>query len=463
MLNKLSFAATASLMIACAQTDFTGSGRDKNRLNTGEQASNQSGQKVGNEQDTGHGYVHTPITPTLEKSGWVSKDTMKDLKELFNYGAADSPSASGNIDSTGSNNKDSKSPGEIGDATNPNSPKDQGDEVPSFSEGDVGVFWVPCEGDTESNNKRGSITGPLGAQVRLAGEFCPQRNRQEALTVLFVVDYSGSMTNPPEGPNDPGESCGRLRAADALLKKFAGAEYNGYNLAFGLVAFSNDASVRLPLQDIAGIQRSLTAGMWCGSDGSSARTNYRAAFETSSQSLSAVSGRVAVYFISDGSPTTGAVADKSPEQSGLDAAIALRSSRPDKIVLNAIFLGYNSTIATDPKGYLEQITGDPKRVRFVDTSDGLVEAVKSLDPGLPSIQKSDVTGSLLASGTSRDVAIASLLPHKAKAGTYVYMTQAFKLSGEIEKTVINRLTVQAITGDGKKLTSEALIDFKATP
>lgn len=477
-LSKLSLfgitVTTICVLGACAETDFSGSSRNlKGKSEQSKKPDNQSANSTKSEQDTNKGpYKFGPISPGLNQGGWVNKDGMKDLKALFDNSGAGvgDPTGSGGAMGDGSSTTGSSTPSGPGAGSDKSEPGSVGDgsggspnDVPSFSSDDIGVFWVPCEGSNENNSKRGSLEGPIGAQVRLAGEFCPQRTQQVGLTVLFVVDYSGSMTTGGGGPNDPGDNCGRLRAADALLKKFATPEYQGYELKFGLVGFSTDATVRQPLQDLTSFQGTLNPATWCGSDAATALTNYRAAFEVSAQFLSSVTGRAAIYFISDGIPTVGGGLLGSHQQAGLDAAIALRNTRPDQIVLNTVFLGNAGTSASESQTYLEQVTGDPARVRLVDNADGLVEAIKALDPGLPVIQKSNVGGSLVAAGASQDVGIASLLPHKTKPGAYIYMTQPFKLQGEVDKVIANTLSVWANTSDGKKLTSEAVIDFKATP
>jgi hypothetical protein len=204
------------------------------------------------------------------------------------------------------------------------------------------------------------------------------------------------------------------------------------------------------------MQGTLNAGTWCGSDSSVALTNYNAAFTVSQQLLAGVQERTVIYFISDGSPTTG-----GKEQGGLDAANALKAAMGDKLVINAVFLGYNGSKA-NPQGYLEQITGDPKRVRVVDGADALVDAVQELDTGLPKIEKSAVKATLTANGSTTDVAIDTVKPHKKKAGAFIYMTKPFTLKGEVGKETVNEISVKGKTDDDKSVSAKATITFKAT-
>jgi hypothetical protein len=481
----------ATLLGACEDTGFSGSGGAKananngkkpgdNRNNNGDQTGFDTDGKpdAGDSGDSNGGsdaYTHDPITPDLGGGGWVGKEGFPDLKELFgdDSGISSGPGGpdaggpdAGGPDAGGPDGpggSDSADGGSISDSGKSNNAGSGGDtqsggrgDVPGWSDGENGVFWMPCNDDKGGGAKSGSIKGPLGADVRVAGELCPAKSAEGALTVLFVVDYSGSMTGIIEGPNDPGDNCGRLRAADALLKKFSGPDYKGYDLKFGLVGFSTDSSVRLPFQNLQAMQGTLNAGTWCGSDSALALTNYNAAFTVSQQALTGVQGRTVIYFISDGSPTTG-----GEEQGGLDAANALKTAMGDNLVINAVFLGYNGSKA-NPQGYLEQITGDPKRVRVVDGADALVDAVQELDTGLPKIEKSAVKATLTANGSTTDVALDTVKPHKKKAGAFIYMTKPFTLKGEVGKETVNEISVKGKTDDDKSVSAKATITFKAT-
>lgn len=501
---------SAGVMTACMEADFSGGSRNSKAKGHGKTL----GDEFPNEDGEGNGkkhsperdkdgenqeYKYTPISRTIDAPGWADQSLTRKLKDLFSpddgsLGGSDGDSViidadnnttnqppgsddgSGDPNSPSSNSDDGRTPGDPKTPDSPDSPKTSGDpknpndpngpgtdesEVPSFSDSDNGVFWVPCDGGSQGS---GTISGPSGAKVRVAGELCPVRTAQSALNIVFVVDYSGSMTGFSEGPNDPGDNCGRMQAANALLQKFSGPEYKDHQLQFALVGFSNSANVRLGFQSLPSMQGTINPAIWCGSDSPAAMTNYRAAFEVTQQLIANTPGRVVIYFISDGSPTTGGGFMGSPAQAGLTAAQTLRSSRPaDDLILNAVFLGYKSGQATDPKGYLDMITGDPNRVRLVNGADGLVEAVKQLDVGNATIAQTDVKANLTVDGKIEPISIQSVLPHKNKAGVFIYMTEPFVLNGKEGKAVSNTVDIVAKTDSGEEVKSAAVIQFTETP
>lgn len=502
-------------MTACIEADFSSGGRqtklkghgktlgtEGDENNDGDATSRKHSPDKNGDQDNPE-YQYTPITRSIDAPGWADQSVTRKLKDLFSptddgLGGSDSDGVTAETDNnnntsgqptgsddgsgggpnnpggplppTGSDNpRTPGNPGDPGDPkttdnpndpNNPNRPSTTDSGVPSFSDSDNGVFWVPCDGGSQGS---GTISGPAGVKVRVAGELCPVKTAQGALNVVFVVDYSGSMTGFSEGPNDPGDNCGRMQAANALLQKFSGPEYKGYELKFALVGFSNGANVRLGFQDLTSMRNTITPNIWCGSDSPAAMTNYRAAFEVTQQLTTSVPGRVVIYFISDGSPTTGAGFGGSPAQAGLVAANALRSSRPvDELVLNAVFLGYRSGQAVNPQGYLEQITGDPNRVRLVNGADGLVQAVQQLDAGTAKIAQSDVVATLKVGGDEDSIPIQTVIPHKSKGGAFIYMTEPFVLTGKAGKPVSNSIEIVAKTDSGEEVKSGATIQYTET-
>ena len=81
--------------------------------------------------------------------------------------------------------------------------------------------------------------------AKVKGRFCPQAKNK--LTVLFVVDYSGSMGRhvPVQGQaeipgNDPqiAGSCGRLRAAQAIVSKIRAEKVPTDSVEIGMVPFA---------------------------------------------------------------------------------------------------------------------------------------------------------------------------------------------------------------------------------
>jgi uncharacterized protein YegL len=418
---------------------------------------------------------YQPITDTLDKGGWVTKEGFPSLDEALNNNRPDRGDVPGGDGGGGSeSNADADSGGDsdgIGgaddEAGDGGSGGSQGDtnskdpNIPAYGEGENGVFWVPCAEGKSGGTMKGSLRTSDGATIRVAGELCPKK-RDSKLNVLFVVDFSGSMEgNPFEGPNDPrsGGSCGRLRAAEALVKKFESDEFKGVAITAGMVAFADDAQLRLPLSDLAALKGSLSEQNWCGALSATARTNYRAAFEQAQAALAGRTGDTVVYFISDGSPTVGGDGGKSNEQAGLEAAQALRQAGGDDLVLNAVFLGYQNGQAQNPQGYLEQVTGSGDRVRVVGGADALVDAIQDLDTSSDKLKKSDLTATHAASGDSKAVAISSLRKSTQRKGAYVWITEPIELVGEVGQTIANTITVKAKTSLGETLQSKAVIDF----
>jgi uncharacterized protein YegL len=482
MLQKTStlFALGLSLITAaaCNQANFGGSSGGKRRAGHDVTAGRLDG-GVGSPSDIdeaedmaadGNGPSsddsgYQPITDTLDKGGWVTKEGFPSLDEALNNNRPDRGDEPGEGGGGGSeSNADAASGGDAGGNGGGGSQGDTNSKdpnIPAYDEGENGVFWVPCAEGKSGGTMQGSLRTAGGATIRVAGELCPKK-RDSKLSVLFVVDFSGSMEgNPFEGPNDPrsGGSCGRLRAAEALVKKFESDEFKGVTITAGMVAFANDAQLRLPLADLAALKGSLSEQNWCGALGATARTNYRAAFEQAQAALSGRTGDTVVYFISDGSPTVGGDGGKSNEQAGLEAAQALRQAGGDDLVLNAVFLGYQNGQAQNPQGYLEQVTGAADRVRVVGGADALVDAIQDLDTSSDKLAKSDLTAVHAANGDSKAVTISSLRKSTERKGAYVWITEPIELIGEVGETIANTITVQAKTSLGEKLQSKAVIDF----
>src|SRR5690606_5515076 len=84
------------------------------------------------------------------------------------------------------------------------------------------------------------------AIAKVRGEFCPES--KNSLTVLFVVDFSGSMGRhiPGDGSrlevpvNDPqiAGSCGRLRGAQAIVDRILAEKKPGDEVYVGMVPFA---------------------------------------------------------------------------------------------------------------------------------------------------------------------------------------------------------------------------------
>ena len=319
-----------------------------------------------------------------------------------------------------------------------------------------GVLWLPCKpGESGAGVFPADFYGYKGTQIQVSGEFCPSTSLTGSVSVLFVIDHSGSMEgSASEGPNDPTTqgSCGRLRAAEALVKKYA--TMKDADVEVSVVGFSDQARVQLPFADLPSTQAQLNAGVFCGSDSNLARTNYEAAFDTAYTQLTNRSGTKVVYFISDGSPTAGG---GDPRQSGLTSALRLRGLAD--VNLYALFVGYKSGSANNPQGYLEQIAGDPKNVRITSNADELTKAATTIGQGDVKIAAADVLASLEIQGNTSKIALERFGVRKSDKTHYIWLTKPFELKGDEQDAVLNQLSVTAKTSEGKDLTTVAKILF----
>lgn len=424
------------MLTACQNVDFRGNSGAGGQKGVGDDA---LGDKSRVDQRGKDGSWWTPEAPTLNDEGWIGDQTRSDFAELFPPGG---------------------NPDDSGETANPDiGTNGEGSGGPF--DGTEAVYWLPCSKDSPNRDK-GEFHGPSSSRVRMAGELCPKRPSAEKLTVLFVVDFSGSMEGSPfEGPNDPttGSSCGRLKAAEAVLKQYAADEFDGVKVKAGMVSFSNDAAIKIPIGTVASMKSGLSTAIWCGADGATAKTNYRAAFEQARAALSDVDGHKVIYFISDGSPTVGGGSGQTNEAAGVEAAEALREG-VDDLTINAVFLGYKNGTANDPRGYLEQITGDAKTVAVAASADDLVEAIESIDSPIVRIKQQDVAATLSAPGaSSKPLKIDTVRRHPKNPKRWVWYSAPFALHGKEGEPVVNTVAVEAETSTGEQLESTARITY----
>ena len=259
---------------------------------------------------------------------------------------------------------------------------------------------------------------------------------------------------PNEGPNDQtiNGSCGRLRAAETLVKTYS--QLGEANVQAGVVGFSTLARVQVPMGGLDSMQNSLTTDIFCGSDSKFAFTNYQAAFTVAESQIAAIAGPKVVYFISDGSPTVGGL---DPRQAGLNAANALRAI-PD-VTLYALFVGYSAGKAGNPQSYLEQLTGNPNLVRVTSSAVDLAQAASTLGTIPIGIDKKDTHALLENALGSQAVQIESLVARKDAANRYIWTTAPFELKGNLNGADLNKLTVSTVTSKGDKLKTVADITF----
>jgi len=315
--------------------------------------------------------------------------------------------------------------------------------------------------------------------VRMTGEFCklPEGvTPSSGLDILFVIDTSFSMErSDPLEKEGTVESCGRLRAAQAIISKMeSAASPNLGKVRFGLVSFASAAITKAAPGDLATFRSSLTPEAFCEiTRGPTGATNYEAAFAETSRVLeSSRAARSVVYFISDGMPTRGGGLVGSidaPYVAGRSAAEALRSGASG-VVLNAVYLG--SDASSDPpafpgqpsaEDYLTQITGSRDLVRIVNNAEQLAaEITKFETPEAGNLDASSARGSISAQGLGeRPIRVESVVPDAARKGVYTFRTEAFALLGNGspkagEQTVL--LTIKA--SDGSERAAKLILKIR---
>ena len=89
-----------------------------------------------------------------------------------------------------------------------------GGDTSVTSEQSDGLLWLPCRDNAaDAGTFPSDFYANKGSKIRVAGEFCPIVHLTGDITVLFVIDHSGSMEGAHnEGPNDKTTNgcCGRL-------------------------------------------------------------------------------------------------------------------------------------------------------------------------------------------------------------------------------------------------------------
>ena len=411
----------------------------------------------------------TPPTTDLANAGWADSKLGSTIDNLLKNGSTggttgDSPNGSlgGNGGAAGTITTTGGVSGQINTGGGKNGPvidttTGSGGAIATDSDG---LLWIPCKtGSADGGTFPSDFYGKKGTKIRVAGEFCPSLEIKGDLTIVFVLDHSGSMEgNPFEGPNDPtsGGTCGRLRAAQSLVQRYA--SMTSTNVKAGVVGFSISARVQLPIGPLSNLQNNLTSSVFCGSDSPIATTNYAAAFATTAAQLQNVQGTKLIYFISDGSPTAGGL---DPHQAGLSAATALRAI-PD-LTLYALFVGYKSGGADNPQGYMNQITGNPALVRITANADELAKAAAALAQPTITINKDDTTAKLDNPQGSKAVGIDRFVLRADKANTYTWMTAPIELVGDVNAAVVNQLTVTSKSSVGGPLQTIGKITFHEQP
>lgn len=394
-----------------------------------------------------------PETPDLERPGWIGDKVKDAFRNAFDEASIGSGGPNGPNGSGGAN-------GPGGSAGAGGSPADE------LLNGVDGVLWIPCGSDASKINEfSADFMGKKGSKVRLSGEFCPA-GKVDQITVLFVIDHSGSMEGGVginEGPNDKtsGGSCGRLTASKVLVEKYAALKST--KVQAGVVNFSSRANIEVPITDLSEMQKSLDGSTFCGLDRNGGMTNYEDAMKFARNALKDVEGPKVVYFVTDGAPTVagsgGRVDLPNAAAAGLRAAQDLREM--DDLTLYALFVGYKGGGAGNPRSYLEQITGSADNVRVVADAEELTKAAASLGVGTIKLSKSDAKITLNNPAGDRGVNLARLGASPSKAGgIHIWVTEPFVLVGTKEQVVVNTVTATVKVPNGADLQTVANIRFQ---
>lgn len=333
------------------------------------------------------------------------------------------------------------------------------------------------------------VVVPEQAKVtaKVKGQFCPQSKNR--LTVLFIVDYSGSMGRhvPENGGaelpgNDPqiGGSCGRLRAAQAILSKIRAEKAPTDIVDVAMVPFAGGVVTNrvIKLMDLASFDALVSKDTFCqyviqdpsfgvdpinpggivgpsglfGIGAVDSSTNYRAAFTAGQTMLQGVYGRKVAYFISDGQPTSGGI---DPVQAGIDAGRSMRAA-VDNLVLNGLLLG---NVGPEAKAVLDQVTGSAARVRHAENADQLAREIiafpeASIDP------QSGRATLTVAPYPVAELGLRYLSPDPARPGVWLYETQPFVLLGKPGVETLNVVDVMAKGVDGSTHSAQVVIRYR---
>ncbi len=316
--------------------------------------------------------------------------------------------------------------------------------------------------------------------MNVKGRFCPTVS--DNLTVLFVIDFSGSMG--PNAPNDSNKafqpatgndprtlmgaskSCGRLQSVEAIMAKFkAGDKVNIGTVTFAGNIVESHSSAPVDAQTfkttkltdanklsnfcsyIAPDANFATQEMAIQNAQVGGSTNYEAAFNRAYDYLSNVKGRKAVYFITDGRPTAGSGND--PLAAGKQAAAKLKTI--ENLYFNAFFLQYKqSGLQEDKQGFdnLVQTIGAPERVVRVDSAAQL--AIEVGKEQAASFDTTQIKASLSINPykPEADLKVLNFVQDPQNPKAWIFETQTFVLLGSGEKVYPHLIKVSAKAKDG---------------
>jgi len=335
-----------------------------------------------------------------------------------------------------------------------------------------------------------TITDGAGTTATITGDFCeqPQTARSDALTVLFIFDFSGSMHT-----NDPikSGSCGRLQAAQAILTKLATAPAKDQaNLHLAMQAFGTQKMPGIALTTLSEFTNQLNTQAVCREDGFA--TNYETAFTAATELLANVAGHKVVYFISDGLPTVSGTAIPPGGSGGEAAIIAALINGPqaalasynagktaaaklraiDGLDLNVVFLGTAGSGSTagavpagspDPQTYLTEIAGGADHLRVVSNAQDLARQIGTFaTPAAASSELaiSAVQGTISADGfNSQNLTVDSVTKDPSLPNTWHFSMAPASLFGARGRTVANIIKVDITGIDGQHHIVTATVQF----
>ena len=317
----------------------------------------------------------------------------------------------------------------------------------------------------------------------ITGEFCPTITHE--LNILFIVDNSGSMgrhldteTMSEQTGNDPqtvdGNSqptCGRLRAARAVIRKFQEDAYKDLKTTISVISFASDvvATSSIKTLDEALSESLISEKIFCETviqgwqysqpggltvPGINSSTNYQAPLNRAQTMLKDVTGQKLVYFITDGNPNT-----PGPEANGIALGIAaglqLRNAVPD-LSINAMFL--KALNPDEAKNILAQLTGSQDRVLIADNPDDLEKKIVEFPP--VGFSPDSAKAVLNVAPYPEEQLKVGVVADPQKIGTWVYKTQPFILQGKSGDVVDNVVAISAQGLDGKEYRATITIQYK---
>ena len=227
-------------------------------------------------------------------------------------------------------------------------------------------------------------------------EICTKKSEAAVeRQVMFVVDLSGSMQS--SDPIVEGR-CERFHALRFSISQLAQSPNSDRFIQVGVIGFETAIQVLHQMQSPKKVLETMQASEVCAYGGD---TNYQDALDTAFQMLTPYQGKKDLYLISDGFPTVRSFSDRAiqrieapeyqvtlqelsqfgfdPEIKGRDsiryglaAARFLRKNLQD-LNFYAFFFGSS---ATDPRPYLEAITGNSANVQVVTEASGLVRKIQ---------------------------------------------------------------------------------------